>query len=852
MSSDEVEPMQISYPEEPAMPKLQGNTDAYGIEQINHSQLCDLAYHIGKARSEDLRKSALDLSRQRNVDELRGYDSGDSTGEGVDLVMAFLKGVAYTNPHSLASAPYRLNKTVESILNLTAINLTLPTHLRESLVLYSMTGSKLALQLLGKGGAHASYASVKAWLRQLGVDTLDVPDGDLVITFDNNQVLERRWKVKLKNEVRCNIVTVVASFKMSDLSLQNNKSFKVDTTRINQKNIESLKFIDQQEDVKNTHYSHLYSYIQKQIDIVKSEQVVNEGHGFTDLIDRNVAEKQHAAHFKTCYNCDFRDIPKSKHACPMCKVKVTKAMFAAMNLDEVGNAKAEETRPFSNPREYKVTVKKGDDTLPVSVTCEQQDTFEPSVPPEYHEVMLDVPEPQIPTINVLEPIYVNPCSYESVAIVLRNIGRKCGITRHGGKRAWVAVACDGLPYTLCNRLLKSSFLCLTCSANLNGADECVQHENEFHEQSENVQIVKEFDWVVLVPGSGHIEINMVRGIIELGWDIFWKELAMTMNFRSETALRYAKAASDHHKAWTLCRISREALTKELIVPFVRAQLVEEDPDLSSAAFFKFIMKAVDPNYTFMCDFTFELLDAIFMYRAGIRGSIKTFIRAGRAKFAKLWSGRNHPLYRELEAADSILLENAPKELQDLLLQAASVNLTGQPFTGEGVDFRLEEINQKIQFWLPNIPSAHDWKLACSNFDKLSELRALSWESLGTTDPKVQLNKKEQSIVDEESAFRTKLRSKNYLVQPGTRRAHVSLSGEVLDADLVNFCMSSRIRRAEYVESYIAYAHDAGLHKCHSPAHRIIPVFVNSAERKRYTAVENLNVSEIKTMIQSNI
>ena len=69
--------------------------------------------------------------------------------------------------------------------------------------------------------------------------------------------------------------------------------------------------------------------------------------------------------------------------------------------------------------------------------------------------------------------------------------------------------------------------------------ECAKHTNMYHHEHD-VQFKKEFDWVLLQPGMGHIEMNAVKGLVELSWEVFWKRLAMTMNFRSETALMYCR------------------------------------------------------------------------------------------------------------------------------------------------------------------------------------------------------------------------------------------------------------------------------------------------------------------------
>lgn len=159
-----------------------------------------------------------------------------------------------------------------------------------------------------------------------------------------------------------------------------------------------------------------------------------------------------------------------------------------------------------------------------------------------------------PTVHVQEPVYVNPCSYDAVASVLRNIGHKSGIKKYGGDRDWVIIACDGVPYNLCRRIIESYHTCSKCDTSLNGLDACTTHDKEMHLEEE-VVFEQEFAWVVLQPGMGHIEMNMVKGLVELGWEVFWKEMAVCFNFRSEAALKCCKKVTDHHKGWTLCRIA---------------------------------------------------------------------------------------------------------------------------------------------------------------------------------------------------------------------------------------------------------------------------------------------------------
>ena len=379
----------------------------------------------------------------------------------------------------------------------------------------------------------------------------------------------------------------------------------------------------------------------------------------------------------------------------------------------------------------------------------------------------------LPAVSVHEPVYANPCSYEATATVLRNIAKRSGLRQHGGVRDWIIVVCDGVPYNLCRRLVASTHICHTCNMSFNGMDSLVDHSNKHHDGVATGS--REFDWVVLQPGAGNIEINMVKGVVELGWDINWKELAIILNFKSETALQCAKKVSDHHKGWTMCRIARLAITRELMVSYVREQLVNSGP-ISVSGFLKFTMHAKDPNYSFMADFVLEILDAVFMFRCGQRCCNADVMIAARGKFAKHWSGRVHPLYRELEMADLLTYIRMPTDVQDVIKASMSLNLTGRKHTGEGVDFRLEEVNKQIKHWLPSVPSPNDWHTTCTNYDRLIQFREKTFAQQGASDPRSYGSRSPQNIQQEVMAFRVKLRDAEYSHHPHEERPHKSLDG----------------------------------------------------------------------------
>jgi Tfp pilus assembly protein PilN len=223
---------------------------------------------IAANEKKEMKKTAHLLSKQRSLSDLCEINL-ESLKKSNPVVEAFLTELS---PKVIQKKHmYQLCKTVESILNLTSMNQTLPLHFRESVILYSMTGSRLALKVLGAGGAHSSYNAVKTWLDSLASSEVKVMAGDLIIAFDNNQILQRRWKVQLRNGVHCHVVTVVVHFLLEPKGkIQENAALKPTTWAAKPLTPEQktkISKIDQDKEVKMTHYEFQHPYLKRVIEI---------------------------------------------------------------------------------------------------------------------------------------------------------------------------------------------------------------------------------------------------------------------------------------------------------------------------------------------------------------------------------------------------------------------------------------------------------------------------------------------------------------------------------------------------------------------------------------------------------
>ena len=160
---------------------------------------------------------------------------------------------------------------------------------------------------------------------------------------------------------------------------------------------------------------------------------------------------------------------------------------------------------------------------------------------------------------------------------------------------------------------------------------------------------------------------------------------------------------------------------------------------------------------------------------------------------------------------------------------------------------------QVQHWLPAVPTPDDWHSVCANYDRLIQFREETFAQQGVSDPKLHSNRSRQDITKEVMAFRVKLRTCDYLLHPhDSAESHKSLSGEDLDPELHKFCEHARDLRASYFEAFIQHEQTSRLMKASPPTFTEYPVFITQSDREHYTAIENLTVAKITSLVNENL
>ena len=305
------------------------------------------------------------------------------------------------------------------------------------------------------------------------------------------------------------------------------------------KRIGYIKHFDQIADVTDVHYKEfLTPFLNDILNEVAAEQSVSVDKICSDHVDDLVTEALQETSYKECFNdkCTAtpelkRSVPKNKINCPYCRKNLRLSHQEMVGLD-IGN-----TYVLPKPRQQ-------------GTTSATKKSFRVRYDPDretshMEEVFSENQDHEPPSKSYLsEPVFVNPCSYNSVITILRNIGKKAGIKKYGtGTRGWITIYCDGSPFNLCVRVIMSTYTCTMCGESVTGflkirTHMSAMHETDIFEQPESADL--EFDWAMMCPGPGHVEMNMVRSVVELSWSIFWESMCKEFNFRSENALKSQK------------------------------------------------------------------------------------------------------------------------------------------------------------------------------------------------------------------------------------------------------------------------------------------------------------------------
>ena len=105
--------------------------------------------------------------------------------------------------------PFQKAVSVDQLYSLVQPSFISPLMFASNLFAYSVTRSKLVLNMFGKFHPAGGIITARTWLNNLTMDVPQVPGGDILVAIDNDQVLIKKWTVRKDNRAQISVLTSV-------------------------------------------------------------------------------------------------------------------------------------------------------------------------------------------------------------------------------------------------------------------------------------------------------------------------------------------------------------------------------------------------------------------------------------------------------------------------------------------------------------------------------------------------------------------------------------------------------------------------------------------------------------------
>ena len=801
------------------------------LQQVSFNQRCKIMHAIGCAIANDLKRSLDNEQNSRDAHVLHHFTVRDHVSNQCPLITHFLSGLCHKELEEMLldnTGCRQMALATEQICKVISPNYIGMFSFLHTLNIYGTTKSKTATNISASGLPGGTYSTITRWLDSQGSTPLKCPDGDIIVMFDNNQIVGKTWTIKPNNKVHVSVVTNVGAVILNreavyecQKELHPRKWFKTCDN-----NLVANTLLDNDSDdvseLKQIHDSQVLAYVAAAIELV-----LNEQQGDIDFVDEIVADREREKMFRLCPNTNCgTSVVRSKRKCPACggNMSCTNAKSSTPNKTVCQPPKVT-IIPIVKDRDATCKPDPEHDRYPNISTNHSGDTY---------------------PVHLLEPIFTNPNSTDSIISVLREIGRAAGVTRYGGNsRSWLPICCDGLPFGLMIQVIDNYLYCQECNKGVMGTVEFVKHAQQNHPSADPAKLpsIREFDWVLPVVADGHYEMNLVKAFTELNWDICFKDLAMRMGWRSPVAQKTARACRDHHKSWQLFLVYFLGTLQELVLPYVRAcqQESQQPTAVDFLENFAPIQCQKFQTYSYQFEMTTKYAQGIMNFRMGVRRNNCQLVKSARYMTRGLFHGRNHPNYQKLEIYKAALDEVMPPELSTFMSTHTSVSKSGCPSKGQGYDFLLEEENKDIKKWMRRgVATDKTWSVVTRSKPLLSNIRQQLLEILHISEDDD--SDKKHNLTDAVNEWRVAVRQYDMLNQA----LLVSSDGQELDAGLLSFTSEANRRRTYRVlQNLLHQTPPDDLSLRH-------PVPVTPTERNNYMSINNHTIAQIDTKISKEL
>lgn len=397
-----------------------------------------------------------------SLDSLLGYSTSEWLSKQNPVIVEFIKTlIKHENEDLLEEQLLKCAVAVDAIYGARHRKYVSAINLAASAIKYSIAKSKAIIDLDSRFLSSGGYKKFIKWQENLAGEATPLPNGSLILAFDNEQKGVKNYLDRNYNTVVFHTVTSFLAFNFDT----NDQTQTIREPWLNQKlnPLQMEELFDITPEMQRLLDQQLHEYLSIILD-----EVCTEKNKSTNIIDDLIAEHNTTiSKKKRCNKCGKIEIENSRRKCPDCNEKLA-------NIAEIQQEETRESILETNTTkslyfkfyQYSANISDISPINPISIT-------QRSFPQDGVEV---------PEIFIPDPLPLNPNSIENVRKVLEHIQEISGINK--GKRKWIPVVCDGIPYNYAQK------------------------------------IKEDYPRILLIPGQLHEEMNMLKSFVELNWYVF--------------------------------------------------------------------------------------------------------------------------------------------------------------------------------------------------------------------------------------------------------------------------------------------------------------------------------------------
>lgn len=420
------------------------------LSHLKEDELLLLANKLGKLQGKPISDDANALKTfYHSLPSLKAMDLNPWLTSRNKVLMSIICGILdkgdLNNLHE--NELFTISIIIEQIYNLRFNKLVLPTSFLLNLYIYMITGSKMCVDAMSSILPCGSYGTVRNWLQNLSADQIQYPtEGSLMNVFDNSQVIGKKHGIRPGNKVNSSVMTMKAYTVLSvnkiqeDHDLSPSECFPSTTLTgyedrvrelsnndvhgnrlVAQRNFDKFNSVVNDMVNQNTpfytdleayHLEIFQQFLEYYIEEVFQEfEKCDKSSKIKDDVDWNLEKESQMTDDIICINCGHV-WGKRKRKCDNCKEKLVKN-------------KSEDELPITNHSRKKFHSLWERETQTVQPEKGEQQIFIEDRYP--HFVKSQHEESKF--LTVTDPVLVNPNSAESLALVLRQIGKDNYINR---------------------------------------------------------------------------------------------------------------------------------------------------------------------------------------------------------------------------------------------------------------------------------------------------------------------------------------------------------------------------------------------------------------------------------------